>query len=175
MTINLSKPNQQYLTQFIKLLKPISVGCAGLAIAGLAIYPLINTKTVEVVEDKVEKVEVEKPILPPAAYTIIMGESKSEVMIKFHNQSSEILLRKVSNDEYNCLLSGGGINCVLAEAYQPKLAPVETDSDKEVTTSKQQSLKLPDVKLSGDMMDNIMLFGGVGLGVWLLSKFNKQV
>ena len=59
--------------------------------------------------------------MPPANYTIIMGKQENEVVIKFHKQASELHLKNISTKEYNCLLNGGGLNCVLATAYQPKL------------------------------------------------------
>ncbi|MDJ0554338.1 MAG: hypothetical protein QNJ68_07865 [Microcoleaceae cyanobacterium MO_207.B10] len=172
MTINLTKSNQLYLEKFIKLLKPISIGCAGLAISSLAIYPLINNKSVEVVEEKVTE---KSRALPPAAYTIIMGEKNNEVVLKFHNQNSELHLKNISNEEYNCLLGGGGVNCVLAETYQPKLEVVETETRPTTQTEvKQQSWKIPDIEISREMIDNIVFIGGVGLGLLLLSKFKKQ-
>ena len=59
--------------------------------------------------------------MPPANYTIIMGKQDNEVVIKFHKQASELHLKNISTEQYNCLLNGGGLNCVLATAYQPKL------------------------------------------------------
>lgn len=170
MTINLTKSNLPQLEQFIKLLKPISIGCAGLAIAGLAIYPLIHTKTPEKPDEKADKIEKVSNALPPAPYTIIMGKSKSEVAIKFHNQSSELLLRNVSADEYNCLLNGGGVNCVLKPAYQPKLEVVKAAPQ---TEAKQQNIKLHEIEISGDMMDNIIVVSGVVFGLLLLNRFRR--
>ena len=49
-----------------------------------------------------------------------MGKKDDEVVIKFHKRASELYLKNISNKEYNCFLNGGGLNCVLATAYQPK-------------------------------------------------------
>ena len=59
--------------------------------------------------------------MSPANYTIIMGKQDNEVVIKFYKQASELCLKNISTKESNCLLNGGGLNCVLATAYQPKL------------------------------------------------------
>ena len=105
------------LDGFIKILKLISVGVGVFAIAGIAIYPLISNKPVDEVKEKTEETT---SVLPPANYTIIMGKQENEVVIKFHKQASELHLKNFSNKESNCLLNGGGLNCVLATAYKPK-------------------------------------------------------
>ncbi len=172
MTINLSKTNLPQLQKFIDLLKPLSIGCAGLAIAGLAIYPLINNKPPEKAEDKVEQ---ESTILPPASYTIILGESQDEVVIKFHNQNSELHLKNISTEEYNCLLNGGGVNCVLAEVYQPKLEVAEVEQKPTPQSEiERQSFKIPHIEVSKNTMDNIMVFGGVVIGLILIDRFRKK-
>ncbi len=172
MTINLTKPNQLNLQQLIKLLKPLSIGCVGLAFAGLAISPIINNRTVEVVEEKVEQ---EYTTLPPASYTIILGESQDEVVIKFHNQNSELHLKNISTEEYNCLLSGGGVNCVLAEVYQPKLEVAEVEQKPTPQSEiERQSFKIPHIEVSKNTMDNIMVFGGVVIGLILIDRFRKK-
>ena len=51
---------------------------------------------------------------------MIMGKKENEVVIKFHKQASELHLKNISTEESNCLLNGGGLNCVLATAYPPK-------------------------------------------------------
>jgi hypothetical protein len=51
---------------------------------------------------------------------MIMGEKENKVVIKFHKQASELHLKNISTEESNCLLNGGGLNCVLATAYQPE-------------------------------------------------------
>ena len=55
--------------------------------------------------------------MPPANYTIIMGKQDNEVVIKFYKQASGLHLKNISTEQYNCLLNGGGLNCVLATAY----------------------------------------------------------
>ena len=117
MAIDIKKKRQFKLAGFIKLLKLISIGVGALAIAGIAIYPLVSNKPVDKVKEKTEETT---SVLPPANYTIIMGKKDNEVVIKFHKQASELHLKNISNKEYNCFLNGGGLNCVLATAYQPK-------------------------------------------------------
>ena len=110
------------LDGFIKILKLISVGVRVFAIAGIAIYPLVSNKPVDKVKGKTEE---NTNVLPPANYTIIMGKQENEVVIKFHKQASELHLKNISTKESNCLLNGGGLNCVLATAYQPKSEATE--------------------------------------------------
>jgi hypothetical protein len=118
MAINIKKKRQFKLGGFIRSLKFISIGVGGFAIAGIAIYPLISNKPVDKVKDKTEE---NTSVLPPANYTVIMGKQENEVVIKFHKQASKLCLKNISTKESNCLLNGGGLNCVLATAYQPKL------------------------------------------------------
>ena len=113
MAINIKKKRQFKLGGFIKLLKLISIGVRAFAITGIAISPLVSKKTVD-------EVEATTSVLPPANYTMIMGKKENEVVIKFHKQASELHLKNISTEESNCLLNGGGLNCVLATAYQPK-------------------------------------------------------
>ena len=117
MAIDMNKKRLLKLDGFIKILKLISVGVGVFAIAGIAIYPLVSKKPVDEVKEKTEETT---SVLPPANYTMIMGEKKNEVVIKFHKQASELHLKNISTEQYNCLLNGGGLNCVLATAYQSK-------------------------------------------------------
>ena len=117
MAIDMNKKKILKLDGFIKILKLISVGVGAFAIAGIAIYPLISNKPVDKVKEKTEE---STSVLPPANYTMIMGKKENEVVIKFHKQASELHLKNISTEESNCLLNGGGLNCVLATAYQPK-------------------------------------------------------
>ena len=117
MAIDMKKKRLLKLDGFIKILKLISVGVEVLAIAGIVIYPLISNKPVDKVKEKTEETT---SVLPPANYTMIMGKQENEVVIKFHKQASELCLKNISTKESNCLLNGGGLNCVLATAYQPK-------------------------------------------------------
>jgi hypothetical protein len=105
------------LDGFIKILKLISVGVEAFAITGIAIYPLASNKPVDKVKEKTEK---STSVLPPANYTMIMGKQENEVVINFYRQASELHLKNISTEQYNCLLDGGGLNCVLATAYQSK-------------------------------------------------------
>ena len=117
MAIDMNKKKLLKLDGFIKILKLISIGVGAFAIAGIAIYPLVSKKPVDEVKEKTEETT---SVLPPANYTMIMGEKKNEVVIKFHKQASELHLKNISTKESNCLLNGGGLNCVLATAYQSK-------------------------------------------------------
>ena len=117
MPIDMNKKRLLELDGFIKLLKLISVGVRVFAIAGIAIYPLGSNKPVDKVKEKTEETT---SVLPPANYTMIMGKQENEVVIKFHKQASELHLKNISTEQYNCLLNGGGLNCVLATAYQSK-------------------------------------------------------
>jgi F0F1-type ATP synthase assembly protein I len=73
------------------------------------------------------------------------------------------------------LLNGGGLNCVLATAYQPK----SDTTEKQVKTTpkdefKHQSYKIPDIEISSDMIENIMVVGGVVLGILLISRLRSK-
>ncbi len=171
MTINLTKTNLLNIEKFIKLLKPLSIGCGVVAIAGLALYPLIPNKLPEKVEDKVEE---KSTTLPPAPYTIIMGDNKDEVTIKFHNQASLLQLKNINNSEYNCLLNGGGVNCVLATAYQPQTQPIEDTSKSTQPEVKRQIFKIPSIEISSDMSDALTVAFGVVLGLYIINKFNTK-
>ena len=117
MAVDIRKKKQFKLGGFIKLLKFISIGVGAFAIAGIVIYPLVSNKPVDKVKEKTEK---STSVLSPANYTMIMGKKENKVVIKFHKQASELHLKNISTKESNCLLNGGGLNCVLATAYQPK-------------------------------------------------------
>ena len=117
MPIDMNKKRLLELDGFIKILKLISVGVRAFAIAGIAICPLVSNKPVDKVKEKTEETT---SVLPPANYTMIMGKKENEVVIKFHKQASELHLKNISAEQYNCLLNGGGLNCVLATAYQSK-------------------------------------------------------
>jgi hypothetical protein len=118
MAIDMKKKRQFKLGGFIKSLKFISIGVGAFAIAGIAIYLLISNKPVDKAKEKTEE---STSVLPPANYTMIMGKQENEVVIKFHKQASELHLKNISTEESNYLLNGGGLNCVLATVYQPKL------------------------------------------------------
>jgi hypothetical protein len=117
MAIDIKKKRQFKLGGFIKLLKFVSIGVRVFAIAGIVIYPLISNKPVDKVKEKTKETT---SVLPPDNYTIIMGKQDNEVVIKFHKQASELHLKNISTEQYNCLLNGRGLNCVLATAYRPK-------------------------------------------------------
>ena len=72
------------------------------------------------------------------------------------------------------MLNGGGVNCVLASVYQPKSEVVETETKPTTPTEiKKQSLQIPSIEISSDMMDNFVVVGGVVLGLLLLNRFRK--
>lgn len=72
------------------------------------------------------------------------------------------------------MLNGGGVNCVLASASQPKSEVVETETKPTTPTEiKKQYLQIPSIEISSDMMDNFVVVGGVVLGLLLLSRFRK--
>ena len=104
-----------------------------------------------------------------------MGKKENEVVIKFHKQASELHLKNISTEEYNCLLNGRGLNCVLATAYRPKSEATEkqlkTTAKDEI---KHQSYKIPNIEISSDMMENIVVVGGVVLGILLISRFRSK-
>jgi hypothetical protein len=117
MNIDLKKKNKLDLKPFIKVIKVLSILGFVIAIAGIAIYPLISNKPVDKVKEKTEETT---SVLPPANYTMIMGKKENEVVIKFHKQASGLHLKNISTEESNYLLNGGGLNCILATAYKPK-------------------------------------------------------
>ncbi|NER04602.1 MAG: hypothetical protein F6K17_19310 [Okeania sp. SIO3C4] len=146
MTINSTKSNSLNLKRYIRLLKPLSIGCGVVAIATLAIYPLIGNKSAEKVEDELESVS---RVLPPASYTVIAEKSRDEVIIRFHNQKSELHLKNIDAIEYNCLLNGGGVSCVLAKTYQPKIEVVESEFNQVTQTEiKHQAWGISEIEIS---------------------------
>ena len=177
MNSDLTKSNSS-IKSILTAVKFIGIGSVVLAFAGLSIYPLITTKSAvdrAVIGNKTineTEVTVEETSLPPAAYTIVLTENKTEVVIKFHNQDSELHLKNISIPEYNCLLNGGGVNCVLASAYQAKTDDTQ-ESIHKTRTENHQDLAMPELEISDDMMDNIMLVGGVAVGLYLIKIFCK--
>ena len=172
MAIDMKKKRSLKLDGFINILKLTSVGVGAFAIAGIAIYPLVSNKPVDEVKEKTEETT---SVLPPANYTIIMGKKDNEVIIKFHRQTSELHLKNISTEESSCLLNGGGLNCVLATAYQPKSEA--TEKQLETTPKdefKHQSYKIPDIEISSNMMENIMVVSGIVLGFLLISRFRSK-
>ncbi|NET16050.1 MAG: HipA domain-containing protein [Okeania sp. SIO1H6] len=172
MNSDLTKSNSS-IKSILTVVKFIGIGSVVLAIAGLSIYPLITTdNTVDraVIGNKTiddTEVTVEETSLPPAAYTIFLTGNKTEVAIKFHNQDSELHLKNISIPEYNCLLNGGGVNCVLAPAYQAKTDDMQ-ESIYKTKTEDRQDLATSEFQISDDMMDNIMLVGGVFFGLYVI-------
>mgnify|MGYP001041292399 CR=1 FL=1 len=73
------------------------------------------------------------------------------------------------------MLNGGGLNCVLATADQPQ----SDTTEKQVKTTpkdefKHQYYKIQDIEISSDMMENIMVIGGVVLVLFLISRFRSK-
>ena len=169
MDIDLKKKNKLYLKPFIKVIKVFSILGVVIAIAGLSISPLIDKKDVEIVEDKAEGKTSQ---LTPASYTIIMGQNENEVIIKFHNQNSELHLKKIDVDQHNCLLNGGGVNCVLKKAYQAKTEVIEKEA--ESIPKAQIEKKFSGIKINKNLMDNLVVVLGIFLFFFLINKFTNK-
>ena len=169
MDIDLKKKNKLYLKPFIKVIKVFSILGVVIAIAGLSISPLINKKDVEIVEDKAEEKTSQ---LTPASYTIIMGQNEDEVIIKFHNQNSELHLKKIDVDQHNCLLNGGGVNCVLKKAYQAKTEVIEKEA--ESIPKAEIEKKFSGIKINKNLMDNLVVVLGIFLFFFLINKFTNK-
>ena len=169
MDIDLKKKNKLDLKPFIKVIKVFSILGVVIAIAGLSISPLINKKDVEIVEDKAEEKTSQ---LTPASYTIIMGQNEDEVIIKFHNQNSELHLKKIDVDQHNCLLNGGGVNCVLKKAYQAKTEVIEKEA--ESIPKAQIEKKFSGIKINKNLMDNLVVVLGIFLFFFLINKFTNK-
>ena len=169
MDIDLKKKNKLDLKPFIKVIKVFSILGVVIAIAGLSISPLINKKNVEIVEDKAEERTSQ---LTPASYTIIMGQNEDEVIIKFHNQNSELHLKKIDVDQHNCLLNGGGVNCVLKKAYQAKTEVIEKEA--ESIPKAEIEKKFSGIKINKNLMDNLVVVLGIFLFFFLINKFTNK-
>jgi hypothetical protein len=169
MDIDLKKKNKLDLKPFIKVIKVFSILGVVIAIAGLSISPLIDKKDVEIVEDKAEGKTSQ---LTPASYTIIMGQNEDEVIIKFHNQNSELHLKKIDVDQHNCLLNGGGVNCVLKKAYQAKTEVIEKEA--ESIPKAQIEKKFSGIKINKNLMDNLVVVLGIFLFFFLINKFTNK-
>ena len=169
MDIDLKKKNKLDLKHFIKVIKVLSILGVVIAIAGLSISPLINKKDVEIVEDKAEERTSQ---LTPASYTIIMGQNEDEVIIKFHNQKSELHLKKIDVDQHNCLLNGGGVNCVLKKAYQAKTEVIEKEA--ESIPKAEIEKKFSGIKINKNLMDNLVVVLGIFLFFFLINKFTNK-
>ena len=169
MDIDLKKKNKLDLKPFIKVIKVFSILGVVIAIAGLSISPLINKKDVEIVEDKAEERTSQ---LTPASYTIIMGQNEDEVIIKFHNQNSELHLKKIDVDQHNCLLNGGGVNCVLKKAYQAKTEVIEKEA--ESIPKAEIEKKFSGIKINKNLMDNLVVVLGIFLFFFLINKFTNK-
>ena len=169
MDIDLKNKNKLDLKPFIKVIKVFSILGVVIAIAGLSISPLINKKDVEIVEDKAEERTSQ---LTPASYTIIMGQNEDEVIIKFHNQNSELHLKKIDVDQHNCLLNGGGVNCVLKKAYQAKTEVIEKEA--ESIPKAEIEKKFSGIKINKNLMDNLVVVLGIFLFFFLINKFTNK-
>ena len=169
MDINLTKKKQLNIKPFLEAVKYISIGFSIVIIAGLTILPLINNNSPEKTKDKENKITSE---LTPAPYTILVGQKEDEVIIKFHNQNSELHLKKVNAEEYNCILGGGGVSCVLKKTYQPRtrIANKEIES----TSKSEISQKFSGIKINKNIIDNVVVVIGVVLFFFLINKFRNK-
>ena len=166
MDINLTKKKQFNLKPFFRAFKYISIGCSMVTIVGLATHPLINNNSPEKTKDKENKITSE---LTPAPYTIFMGQKEDEAIIKFHNQNSELHLKNINIEEYNCLLNGRGVDCVLKKAYQPRIK-IEVESTSKAEIDQQSS----EIKINKNTIDNVVVIIGVVLFFFLISKFRNK-
>ena len=166
MDINLTKKKQFNLKPFFRAFKYISIGCSVVTIVGLATHPLINNNSPEKTKDKENKITSE---LTPAPYTIFMGQKEDEAIIKFHNQNSELHLKNINIEEYNCLLNGRGVDCVLKKAYQPRIK-IEVESTSKAEIDQQSS----EIKINKNTIDNVVVVIGVVLFFFLISKFRNK-
>jgi hypothetical protein len=73
MDIDLKKKNKLDLKPFIKVIKVLSILGFVIAIAGIAIYPLVSNKPVDEVKEKTEKTT---SVLPSSDYTMIWGKRR---------------------------------------------------------------------------------------------------
>ena len=135
-------------------------------IVGLATHSLINNNPPEKTKDKKNKITSE---LTPAPYTIFMGQKEDEAIIKFHNQNSELHLKNINIEEYNCLLNGRGVDCVLKKAYQPRIK-IEVESTSKAEIDQQSS----EIKINKNTIDNVVVVIGVVLFFFLISKFRNK-
>ena len=166
MDINLTKKKQFNLKLFFRAFKYISISCSVVIIVGLATHPLINNNSPEKTKDKENKITSE---LTPAPYTIFMGQKEDEAIIKFHNQNSELHLKNINIEEYNCLLNGRGVDCVLKKAYQPRIK-IEVESTSKAEIDQQSS----EIKINKNTIDNVVVVIGVVLFFFLISKFRNK-
>ena len=166
MDIDLTQKKQFNLKPFFRAVKYISIGCSVVTILGLATHPLINNNSPEKTKDKENKITSE---LTPAPYTIFMGQKEDEAIIKFHNQNSELHLKNINIEEYNCLLNGRGVDCVLKKAYQPRIK-IEVESTSKAEIDQQSS----EIKINKNTIDNVVVVIGVVLFFFLISKFRNK-
>ena len=73
------------------------------------------------------------------------------------------------------MLNGGGVNCVLATAYQPQTQPIEdTSKSPPQPLVKRQTFKIPSIEISSDMSDTLIVAFGVVLGLYVINKFKRK-
>lgn len=174
MAIDFNNTSQLNFKGFIKVFKSLGLMGVVMAIAGLAIYPLINNKSLNNIKAQVieTRTQFQQPFLSPASYTIVMGKSDREVAIKFDNQNSDLYLKKIGIDDDNCLLNGGRVNCVLQVAYQSKIELVqETNKSTNETKFKQLKFDFLNIKITEDTIDMLI----VTIGVILVLLLGKKV
>ncbi|NET15704.1 MAG: hypothetical protein F6K08_24170 [Okeania sp. SIO1H6] len=154
------------ISQIIKTFLPVIGLCLVLGGGGLVAVFSQKPKMEKLTPNVEVNTEIMQPKLPP--YTLFVEGEK--VRVKFHNNDSDIEFSNLSNEQKVCLANGGGIGCVLP-GYQPLL-----EVEQKTTTSsgtKRQTFKVSDIEVSQKMIDNIMVCGGVVLGLLLISKFRK--
>ncbi|NES66442.1 MAG: hypothetical protein F6K24_14880 [Okeania sp. SIO2D1] len=164
------QPNQEnqpsLIPQIIKTFLPVVGLCLVLGGGGLVAVFSQKPKTEKLTPNVEVNTEIIQPKLPP--YTLFVEGEK--VRVKFHSNDSDIEFSNLSDKQKVCLANGGGIGCVLP-GYQPLL-----EVEEKTTTSsgiKRQTFKVSDIEVSQKMIDNIMVGGGVVLGLLLINRFRK--
>lgn len=164
------QPNQEnkpsLIPQIIKTILPVIGLCLVLGVGGLVAVFSQKPKTGKLTSNVEVNTEVTQPKLPP--YTLFVEGEK--VRVKFHSNDSDIEFSNLSDKQKVCLANGGGIGCVLP-GYQPLL-----EVEQKTTTSseiKRPTFKISDIEVSQKTIDNIMVTGGVVLGLLLINKSRK--
>ncbi len=160
-------------SQIIKTVLPVVGLCLVLGGGGLVAVFSQKQKPEKVVEKIIQPVDVQTETLRPQSppYTIFVEGNKT--IVKFSENHGSIQFLDLSNEQKVCLANGGGIGCVLP-GYQPKLEVVQVEQKPVPKTEvKRQTFKISDIEVSKNTMDNIMVVGGVVLGLLLINGFKK--
>ena len=166
-------------SQIIKTVLPVVGICLVLGGGGLVAVFSQKPKTEKATQEIIQPIEIKteqiKPELPPQLppYTLFVEGDK--VIVKFHGNDSDIHFSHVTNEQKVCLANGGGIGCVLpGYVAQNKSIKDTTKSTPKTEKIKRQTWKIPEIEASANTMDNIMLIGGVVIGLILIDRFRKK-